>query len=171
VEAKGPGDSLLDRGTQFLTRNEFHDPPEKVVAVVAVRPFLTGPRDRGKQRLRREQLLDRAACKHLPLDGWRGEAIGETARVVEDLSDGDLVAIGHARDPFGYVVVERQLALAGKLKDQVGGERLWLAILNCMSVLRGASVARSATPLAMTKVPCGLQIPTRTPGVWFVSWN
>jgi hypothetical protein len=41
---------------------------------------------------------------------------------------------------------------------------VWLPILNCMSVLSGSPVARSATPVAPTKVPRGLQMPTRTPG-------
>lgn len=46
-----------------------------------------------------------------------------------------------------------------------------LATLNCMSVRSGAPGARSATPVAPTKFPFGLQMPTRTPGVRFVSLN
>src|SRR5829696_1265539 len=48
---------------------------------------------------------------------------------------------------------------------------VWLPILNCMSLLSGVLVARSESPVALTKVPLGLQMPTRTPGVLFASWN
>ena len=51
----------------------------------------------------------------------------EAAGVVEELSDGDLVAVGHARNPVGDVVVEGDLALPDQLQDEVGGERLGLA--------------------------------------------
>ena len=48
---------------------------------------------------------------------------------------------------------------------------VWLAILNCMSAFSGSPVVRSATPVALTNVPLGLQMPIRTPGVLFVSWK
>ena len=48
---------------------------------------------------------------------------------------------------------------------------VWLAILNCMSAFSGSPVTRSATPVALTNLPLGLQMAIRTPGVWFVSWN
>src|SRR5436305_10385840 len=48
---------------------------------------------------------------------------------------------------------------------------VWLPILNCMLVVSRLPVLRSATPVALTKVPFGLQMPTRTPGVRFVSLN
>ena len=61
------------------------------------------------------------------LDGREREAVPEAAGVVEELSDGDLVAVGHARNPVGDVVVEGDLALPDQLQDEVGGERLGLA--------------------------------------------
>src|SRR5436305_8925304 len=48
---------------------------------------------------------------------------------------------------------------------------VWLPILNCMLVVSRLPVLRSATPHALTKVPFGLQMPTRTPGVRFPSLN
>ena len=48
---------------------------------------------------------------------------------------------------------------------------VWLAILNCMSLFSRRLVARSAKPVAVTNLPLGDQMATRTPGVRFVSRN
>jgi hypothetical protein len=57
-------------------------------------------------------------------------------------------------------------------QDEVGRGCLGLlAIVNCMSGPSGVPVVRSETPVALTKVPFGLQMPTGTPGVWLVYWN
>ena len=61
------------------------------------------------------------------MDGWRGEAIRETAGVVEELSDRDLVAVGHTRHLSRDVVIEGHLPLPDEPQDEVGRERLGLA--------------------------------------------
>src|SRR5262249_59411866 len=55
------------------------------------------------------------------------EAGAETAGHVEELSERDLVPVGHARHPLGDVVVEGHLPLSHQLKDEGDREKLGLA--------------------------------------------
>ena len=51
METEKTGDALLNRRAQILARGQLHDPPEKVVAIVAVGPLRAGRCDRRHQRL------------------------------------------------------------------------------------------------------------------------
>ncbi len=128
LHAQRPEQSVLHRPGQRLAIDLLGDEAEQRVVGVVVLEGRTGRevgrvRERDGQQFVRGPNLGRVTVDARREFGGIGVVV-EAAAHFQQFGDGDVVAVGHARDVLRHRIAETELAFLGQLQDHRGRHRL-----------------------------------------------
>ena len=174
LQAERAEQSVLELLGQRAPADLLGDQTQQCVVGVAV---LVGRVGRELRRVPERDVQHLLRCPDLRRVGIQGRReLGrvrvavEPAAHLQQLGDGDVLAVGHVRNVVGHRVAELELAVLGEQHDQRRSHGLGVRGDPEMGVRSGGVCAPSSVvPTTASKVPCGVRSSTTAPGTKPVS--